>query len=98
QGAVRSVPTRRASDLSEPGRSTGEAGAIRQVPCFCVPRRPEKTAGESKRGRHSQSIEPSSQTWALVCMSPIRPYCSIRGRRFIRSEEHTSELQSRENL
>jgi hypothetical protein len=74
---------RRSATAPEQGRPTGEVGAICQVPCFWVPSRPAKTAGESNRGRHNQSIEPSSQTWALVCMSPIRPYCSIRGGHFI---------------
>src|SRR5690606_11100585 len=51
--------------------------------CSSEPSRAANGAGESKRGRNSQSIEPSSQTWALVCMSTIRPYCSMRGSRFI---------------
>jgi hypothetical protein len=32
-----------------------------------------KTLGESKCGRHSQSIDPFFPTSAAVCMSPISP-------------------------
>ena len=35
------------------------AGAICQRPCSGVPRSAAKQAGESNRGKHSQSIEPS---------------------------------------
>ena len=37
-----------------------------------------KHAGESKRGTHSQSSDPSSPTSPPVCVSPISAYCSRR--------------------
>jgi hypothetical protein len=45
------------------------AGAIFQRPLSRVPRRAAKQASESKRGRHSQSIEPSLPTSAMLCRS-----------------------------
>jgi hypothetical protein len=48
------------------------AGAICHRPCSGEPRRPAKHAGESKRGTHSQSIDPSRATSAAVWQSPIR--------------------------
>ena len=45
-------------------------GAICQQPWSRVPRRAAKHASESKRGRHSQSTEPSALTSATDCMSP----------------------------
>jgi hypothetical protein len=40
-------------------------------PCSAVPRRAAKQADESKRGQHSQSIEPSRPTRAADLQSPI---------------------------
>ena len=51
------------------GRS---AGAISQRPCSGVPSRAAKQAPESKRGKQSQSIEPSRPTSAAVSQSPMR--------------------------
>ena len=45
-------------------------GAIRQWPWLSVPSRAAKHASESKRGRHSQSTEPSVPISATDCMSP----------------------------
>jgi hypothetical protein len=47
------------------------AGVIRQCPCCSVPSSAAKQAGESNRGRHSQSTEPSRLTSAADCMSPM---------------------------
>jgi len=44
---------------------------MRQQPWSSVPSSRVKHAGESNLGRHSQSIEPSLQTSAAVCMSPM---------------------------
>jgi hypothetical protein len=52
-------------------RITAALGAIFQQPHSSPPRRAAKHAGESKRGQHSQSIEPSRQTKAAVSPSPI---------------------------
>ena len=41
------------------------------LPFSAVPRSAAKQAGESKRGRHSQSIEPSLPTSAALWQSPI---------------------------
>ena len=49
------------------------AGAIRQNPWSVSPTRWAKHAAESKRGRQSQSIDPSRPTSAAVWVSPIRP-------------------------
>ena len=47
------------------------AGAICQRPLRASPSSAAKHAGESNRGRHSQSIEPSRPTSAAVCVSPM---------------------------
>ena len=46
-------------------------GAISQRPCSGVPSSAAKQASESKRGQHSQSIEPSRATSAALLQSPI---------------------------
>ena len=48
------------------------AGASSHRPWSGVPSRAAKTAPESNRGTHNQSIEPSLPTSAAVCVSPIR--------------------------
>ena len=48
-------------------------GATRQDPFSSVPRSEAKHAAESKRGMHSQSMDPSIPTRAAVCRSPIIP-------------------------
>ncbi len=48
------------------------AGAICHAPCVRSPSSAAKHAPESKRGRHSQSIDPSLETRAAVCVSPMR--------------------------
>src|SRR5947207_14339041 len=47
-------------------------GVTDQKPLSGLPSRAAKTAPESKRGQHSQSIEPSRPTRAAVSQSPIR--------------------------
>ena len=47
------------------------AGAISHLPCSGLPRRAQKHALLSKRGRHSQSIEPSCPTNATVSPFPM---------------------------
>jgi len=42
-----------------------------QRPCSAAPSSAAKQADASKRGRHSQSIEPSIPTNAAVSVSPI---------------------------
>ena len=44
---------------------------MRQNPFSGVPSSAEKHAGESKRGQHSQSIEPLRPTSEAVWQSPI---------------------------
>jgi hypothetical protein len=48
------------------------AGAIFQRPCSERPSRAAKHAGASKRGQHSQSIEPSRPISAALWQSPTR--------------------------
>jgi hypothetical protein len=45
---------------------TSAVGAIRQCPSSSVPSNREKHDGESNRGMHSQSTEPSRPTSAAV--------------------------------
>jgi hypothetical protein len=65
------------SSTSVPGRyrrsarTTSPAGASLQRPCRSSPSSAAKQAAESKRGRHSQSIDPSRPTSAAVRVSPI---------------------------
>src|SRR6476620_6585548 len=58
---VRVAPAQRT--LNRPTRSPSSSAA--------------KTEGESKRGRHSQSMSPSVETRAAVCRSPMTPWSSI---------------------
>ena len=53
-------------------RHLGPAGAIASGRSRALPRRAAKQAAESKRGRQSQSMEPSRPTSAAVSQSPIR--------------------------
>lgn len=46
-------------------------GAMSQWPLSTAPRRAAKQAAESKRGRHSQSMDPSRPTRPLVMRSPM---------------------------
>ena len=55
------------------GASSDCRGAISHRPFSGVPSSAAKQAGESKRGRQSQSIEPSRPTKAAVTRLPIRP-------------------------
>ena len=57
-------------DGSAGSSSPGLAGPISQRPCSGVPRSAAKQAGESNRGRQSQSTEPSRPTRAAVPVSP----------------------------
>src|SRR5918999_3522755 len=54
------------------------AGEIRHRPPRSPSRMAEKIAGESKRGRHSQSIDPLAETRAAECVSAMNAYSSIR--------------------
>ena len=49
----------------------GSAGAIRHRPCSGVPSSAAKQAPESKRGKQSQSMDPSRLTRAAVWQSPM---------------------------
>ena len=51
--------------------SATAAGARLQWPCRSSPSSAAKQAGESKRGTHSQSTEPSRLISAADCMSPM---------------------------
>src|SRR6185437_1041069 len=52
-------------------------GASSQRPCSGVPSSAAKHAAASKRGRQSQSMEPSTPTRAAVRMFPMMAYCSM---------------------
>ncbi len=51
--------------------ASGEAGASFHAPCSSVPRSAPNMDAESKRGRHSQSMDPSRATSAPVWQSPM---------------------------
>ena len=74
-----SATSKSVSSTSVPGRYRRDAdrispaGASSQRPCRSSPTTAEKHDAESKRGRHSQSIDPFRPTRAADCMSPIRP-------------------------
>ncbi len=51
--------------------SAAPRGAMRQWPFSSSPRSLAKQAAESKRGRHSQSMDPSRPTSPLVIRSPM---------------------------
>jgi hypothetical protein len=52
-------------------RTTGSSGVRSQRPWSSVPRSAAKQAGESKRGKQSQSIDPLTPTRAAVWQSPM---------------------------
>ena len=75
-GARRRSRTRSPGSACRPiaagdARRSAPAGASSQRPCSGPPSRAAKQAAESKRGQHSQSIEPSRPTSAAVSQSPI---------------------------
>src|SRR5690606_42024254 len=82
--ALPSFPTRRSSDLSHTPRRSTQKHAIESAPSSTTPSPP-----------------PMRPTWCIPTSSG-RSGCSPGGRNLsrvgCRSEEHTSELQSRENL
>ncbi len=83
QSVTRTVPdavSNSVSSTSESGRyqrrvemtdAGAPTGAMRQKPWLSCPSKRAKHAAESKWGRQSQSMEPSSPTSAAVCRSPI---------------------------
>src|SRR5690606_41517103 len=79
------LPTRRSSDLSSPAtRATSSAGTTRLT-------RPSRSASAAGRSSPKNMI-------SLARCSPTRRGSSQQPPPSGRSEEHTSELQSRENL
>ena len=52
-------------------RTPSPTASISQRPCCGPPRSAAKHAAESKRGQHSQSIDPVRDTRAAVSQSPI---------------------------
>lgn len=76
--AAPSAASNSVSSTSVPGRyrrvarGAGSAGASSQRPCSGALSSAAKQAGLSKRGQHSQSIEPSRATSAAVSQSPIK--------------------------
>src|SRR5450755_4181435 len=65
----------------------GSSGWICQLPPFSASRIRANSACPSKRGRHSQSMLPSTPTSAAERQSPIRPYEPIGRYPSIRSDE-----------
>jgi hypothetical protein len=54
-------------------------GAMRKRPPRSASSRAAKIVGESKRGKHMKSIDPSTLTSATVLRSPITPCAAIGG-------------------
>src|SRR5690606_40055588 len=84
---LHSFPTRRSSDLT--------------TACPRYP--PNRSLRRARRSRTSSGDDPAGRpTWpwplALHVAAASGPSRARRSRRAVRSEEHTSELQSRENL
>ncbi|HYH95376.1 MAG TPA: hypothetical protein VD972_05340 [Hyalangium sp.] len=50
----------------------GPSGPTRKVPPRCTSRMRQNTAGESNRGKHAQSMEPSRPTSAAEWQSPSK--------------------------
>ncbi len=84
RGGMQSTTRTRPSGVVNVVSSTGEspryrrdaavvppAGPSRQYPWSAVPRRAAKQATESKRGRHSQSIDPFRPTRAAGWVTPM---------------------------
>src|SRR5690606_41667704 len=84
-----SFPTRRSSDLV---RLPASAGRRRAAPA--VPVRPARTA----RGRDGAGAGGRIRRALAIARTGIGTGLSAAAPRCLRSEEHTSELQSRENL
>src|SRR5207302_8714024 len=84
-----SLPTRRASDLRAAEEAPAEPAEGEEEPCAEGEERAEKRRAQARaQGRHAgpRLIGPLVQTSGPIKRGPAR------------SEEHTSELQSRENL
>src|SRR5690606_39646734 len=93
--ALHPFPTRRSSDLG----LDGVASERHQVSAEVLE---ESSTWQSPSGsRVDVLIAPLRITYSELCRLPSRNRNSLRAsgrRRLMRSEEHTSELQSRENL
>src|SRR5690606_41655916 len=91
-----SFPTRRSSDLGCPARAAAATTRRRQVP---------RSAGRVPLGAVARSCRPHAEVtraWACPLSARARGGSQARQRGGracrVRSEEHTSELQSRETL
>jgi hypothetical protein len=57
--------------LADVGEELLQGRSLEVTPCSGLPRSAAKQAGESKRGRHRESIDPLRPTSAAVAQSPI---------------------------
>src|SRR5690606_40890143 len=92
-----SFPTRRSSDLrSLPQPKVLKPQLRKRAAGSCVASDPAETpcTARAKKGRSSGSISHHCPAW----VRPKRKKPGVPRRLSCRSEEHTSELQSRENL
>src|SRR5207253_10620602 len=87
---LHSFPTRRSSDLSLPRLGGGGIG-VRGTPCSRIPD-PRHVSARSLSCRAARSVQPASRSPRLA--HPPDQSVDLP----IRSEEHTSELQSRGHL
>src|SRR5690606_42056335 len=85
---LHSLPTRRSSDLS----ATDTAEVFSAIPCAAASR---PSAGSIRETSPPARASSASKTRPVATHSIAWEIPTTRGRR---SEEHTSELQSRENL
>src|SRR5690606_41555194 len=89
--ALHAFPTRRSSDLKNDPTGEKHRAAMRAA-------KEAKEAGDTERERRIRAV---AQRWSSFCVFELRSATGDKQRQDVlppRSEEHTSELQSRENL
>src|SRR5690606_42013347 len=86
-----SLPTRRSSDLDLQSTRTASTPNELMITILGVVNDPVRTVGKGAWafGRLMEQMVP---------LDPANPQANIHAAAWMRSEEHTSELQSRENL
>src|SRR5690606_42043972 len=96
--AVHSIPTRRSSDLTIYFAKSNLAGQWEALPVFLMLEKANEQ--DCSVALCLPAADPTDLEWGVVCTKADegRPVTIDESLKDIRSEEHTSELQSRENL
>src|SRR5690606_41865114 len=89
--ALPSFPTRRSSDLAKPH---GRSSRPKPFPRYRTSRHTDQPVW----ARQPAEAQPLPRTWGKGSKDMSDPAVTSMINRALRSEEHTSELQSRENL